>query len=751
MVSSLGKETARITELIRQEQLGEVESVWAEALEKAPTEIDTFLSLAERLAKAGHGEKAGTLLEQVVNRLDSMGEKVKAVHVLGELARVAPRNSNQKALAEVVFSNAYSELAGYDRCIERAEAESGGNENKYVLSLYNQLQFQPGDWVHHDAGWGLGQVKEIDAESGELKIDFTDKSNHAVKMGAAAKYFRKLPEDDIQVQRAANLEGLKQRCQDDPEAVILSVLRSHNNKSTLKRIKAELVPEVIESRNWAKWWNNVRKALARHHYIKLGTGTNPTIERLVTAMTQEDETRERFDNTPHILKKLEIMRRYLRDSHSSENRLEVLQHCAEEIKRLVHREAELDTVNREGTSLAGERIMAHFMIEDFKRAESGVEIDLEYDVNELVRDSETLLNRLEAIGDAEYQQRALELHAELAEDKWPTTWAGAVLKDVSSLWDGIAKRLMKEGHEKMLVKSLNTVHAESENYPLQTLWLARHSILENPLPEAFVKVPAHEMFSRLLWTINKVLTRIERGEEALKDTLATLRAAMTERNSRLLNTSLNGLSDERAAHLLHEIQHCRGLSDIHLGTLREVVLKAFPNVQAKLAQQASELAEEEGEGVILATERGLRKRQAELKRIQEEELPEVGKQIGEALAMGDVSENAELDAAREAEGRLKQQAKEIMEELERVKVVAPEEVDSSVAGFGTRVSLRRDDGKGKVYTILGRYEADLEQMIISNESPIAKGILGRKPGEKAVVETPDGAVNYEVISVERAE
>ncbi|MCB9933286.1 MAG: GreA/GreB family elongation factor [Planctomycetes bacterium] len=751
MVTSLNKETARITELIKKEQLGEVESVWAEALAKAPTEIDTFLSLAEKLTRAGHGEKAGNLLEQVVNKLDEMGEHARAAAVLGELARVAPRNPNQRALAETVFRNAYGELAGYDKCVERAEAAAGGSDNRFVRELWSQLMFQPGDWVFHDAGWGLGEVKEIDAEQGELKIDFASKEDHKVKLGAAAKFFRKLPQDDIMVQRAAHMDELKQRCKDDPVAVILTVLKAHNNKSNLKRIKAELVPAVIDSKGWSKWWTGVRKELAQHQYIKLGTGTNPTIDRLVTAMTLEDETRERFDNAIRLTQKLELLRRYLRDSEKGEARKNLLQHVVNELKQIAHREAELDERPRNGGSLAGERILIAFLADDLKKAEPDLEIELGYDVNELVRDSEQLLNRIEEVRDPEYQLRALERHAKLNEGAWAATFSKAFLRDIPSLWDALARKMLDAEHDSELLRALDAVTAEGEKFPLQTLWLSRRGILGADLPKGLDVPPANELFSKLLWTINKVLTRIERGESQLKEVLASLRAAMTERNSRLLTTALDGLAEDRAAHLLHEVERCRGLSDIHQSTLRELILRAFPALQAKASLTAVEMHEEEGGGEILATDAGLRKRQGELKHIQEEELPDVAKQIGEALAMGDVSENAELDAARERESRLKEAAKEIMEELKRVRVVDPAEVDASSAGFGTKVTLKREDGKTKIYTILGRYEADHEKFIISNESPIAQGIVGKKPGEKAVVETPEGAVQYDVISVERAE
>ena len=750
MVTSLNKETARITELIKQEQLGEIESVWGEALEKAPTEIDTFMSLGEKLTKAGHGEKAGNLLELVVNKLSELGENMKAATVIGELSRVAPRNPNQKALADTIFAEAYSDLAGYASCVERAEEAAGGSDNKYVRELWSQLMFQPGDWVFHDAGWGLGEIKEIDAEAGELKIDFQSKEDHKVKLGAAAKFFRKLSDEHIMVMRAAHMDELKQRCKDEPVSVILTVLKAHNNKSTLKRIKAELVPMVIESKGWAKWWTGTRKELAQHQYIKLGTGTNPTINRLVTAMTLEDETRERFNNAIHLIQKLELVRRFLRDSEKGDARRDVLQYIATELKKLAHKDVELDEPRRKGGTLASDRIIISFLVDDLCKAEKEVEVDLEYNVDDLLTSGEDVLKRIEDVQDGEYQQRALERHFKLNDKDWQKTFAEAFLKSIASQWDYISKKMIEAGHHKELRGALEAVNADGEKYPLQTLWISRRGILGNQLPDGFEVLPANDLFSKLLWTINKVLTRIERGETPLKETLASLRAAMTERNSRLLTTAMEGLNEERAAHLLHEVERCRGLSDIHQSTLRELIMKAFPALQAKAALTAADMHDDEG-GEILATDRGLRKRQGELKHIQEEELPDVAKQIGEALAMGDVSENAELDAARERESRLKEAAKEIMDELKRVKVIDPATVDASVAGFGTKVSVKREDGKSKVYTILGRYEADHENFIISNESPIALGIVGKKPGEKAMVETPEGSVAYELISVERAE
>ncbi len=755
MVTSLNKETAQITELIRNEQMGEIESVWNEALEIAPTELDTFLSLANTLAKAGHGEKAGNLLEILVTKLDEIGENRMAITALGMLAKVGPRNANQKAVAEVIFNNAFPGKEGLEQVIERATKAAKGSDNAFVLELYQSLMFQPGDWVFHDQGWGLGQVKEIDLTGGKIIIDFDEKHGHGMKMGPASNFLKPLAESNILVQRSAYLDSLKERCKDDPESVILGILSDHSNKSTLKRVRAEMVredgPTVIVKKDWSKWWNNVRKDLAKHHYIKLGTGTNPVIERLVTAMTLEDETRVKFDNAMKLGRKLAISRRYLKDSAQREARADLFNHIADGLRTIAARDVELDGKPPTGApTLAGNQILIAFLLEDLKKAEESINDSLPYNLEDLLSDSEKFLLRYEEINDSTYQSSALVLFAKLNEDNWHKTFAAAFLKDAPSTWDSIAKKLIEAEQGKLLAESLESVNNSADEYPLQYLWLAKRGIVQDkPLPEEYDLPPANELFGRLLWTVNKVLTRIERGEEKLKEVLASLRAAMTERQSRLLTTVLDGLDEKRASHVLHEINTCRGLSDIHSQTLNDIVARAYPTLAAKAHLDTEDL-DDEDHGEILATDNGRRRRAAELKHVQEVDLPEIGVLIGEALAMGDISENAELDAAREKEGRLKEAARDMMEELKRIRVVDPTEIDASVAGFGTRVTLKREDGKTKVYEILGRYEADHERGIISIESPIARGILGRKPGEEAIVETPEGQVHYDLINVEKA-
>lgn len=732
---SLPADLQRISDLIARAQLGEAETAFATAVEKNPADVENYALLAERLEKAGQGEKAGNLLEPLIPALLGKGEAHKAVRAVEAIVKVSPRNPRLKELASKAYEAEYGKLPHFDKIVGRANDEAKGADHAFVDSLVRQLRFMPGDYLFHEQGWGMGKVTSLDAEAGTLSIDFPEKKGHTVKIGAAARFFNKLPKENIMVQKAADLDGLKARCESDPAAVVMDILKSHGGSTVLKRLKAELCPAVIETKSWSKWWQNARKELARHPYIKIGAGNNPAIERLQKAVTHEAETADMFVNARRLADKLTVMRRYLKESQSSAERTALLKGFAEGLLPAAKQDHE--------------KLLVAFMLSDLAEHETDLGVTSPHKPEDLVAEADKLLDIAVKLGDAEYQERALELHRSLNKDNWNEVYGKAFLHDMADVWDKIAERLLKGDHQSHLVSAINHVMDDPEKYPLQYLWVARRRILGQKLPEGLQLVDNDRLFERLTWLANKVLTRIERGEVKLKDTLAALRTALTERQGRLLQSAIAGKDEESASHVLHAIKRSRWLSETHLGTLRDVITKMFPALLQKEEKFIPLGQIEEAEG-ILATAGGRRRREAELQKLQEEELPAVAKQIGEALAMGDISENAELDAAREKESRLKERAKEIIEELKRVKVVNADEIDAAVAGFGTRVKLKNPAGKEVVYTIFGPYEADHANNVISNESPIAQGILGKKPGEEATVTTPEGSVTYKVVAIEKA-
>lgn len=149
---------------------------------------------------------------------------------------------------------------------------------------------------------------------------------------------------------------------------------------------------------------------------------------------------------------------------------------------------------------------------------------------------------------------------------------------------------------------------------------------------------------------------------------------------------------------------------------------------------------------IYLTQSGLDDLKKELEYLRTEKRPEVINSLKEARALGDLSENAEYDAARAAQAEVEGRIKEIEVMLENVVVITGEKSD--VASIGSNVKIKYvDDGEVEEYSIVGSQEADPFQNKISNESPIAKSIIGSSVGSVVEVDSPSGKYQVEIISI----
>lgn len=149
---------------------------------------------------------------------------------------------------------------------------------------------------------------------------------------------------------------------------------------------------------------------------------------------------------------------------------------------------------------------------------------------------------------------------------------------------------------------------------------------------------------------------------------------------------------------------------------------------------------------IFLTKKGLDDVAVELDHLKQDVRPEVITQIKEARAQGDLSENAEYHAARERQGQIEARIKELEYILENAKII--EEGSKNIVSVGSTVEIKYiDDDEIETYFIVGSTEADPFNNKISNESPIAKGIIGRKVNDKVTIESPNGNYEIQIISI----
>src|SRR3954451_21193109 len=157
----------------------------------------------------------------------------------------------------------------------------------------------------------------------------------------------------------------------------------------------------------------------------------------------------------------------------------------------------------------------------------------------------------------------------------------------------------------------------------------------------------------------------------------------------------------------------------------------------------------------MATERvpmtveGFKKLEAELHRLKAEERPRIIQQIADAREHGDLSENAEYHAAKDAQGLNEAKVAEIEDKLGRADVIDTSKLSGNTVKFGATVSLEDEDSGDKVkYRIVGEHVANVREGKISINSPIARALIGKSKGESAEVTTPKGTRSYEILKIE---
>ena len=137
-----------------------------------------------------------------------------------------------------------------------------------------------------------------------------------------------------------------------------------------------------------------------------------------------------------------------------------------------------------------------------------------------------------------------------------------------------------------------------------------------------------------------------------------------------------------------------------------------------------------------------------LRRLKEEERPEVVLAIEEARAHGDLSENAEYHAAKERQGQIEAEVIQLEDQLGRAIIIDPTTLSGDKVVFAATVHLLDEDDKKIVYQIVGQTEADARRGRISYNSPLGRALIGRRVGEEVEVTTPSGDRYYTIESVE---
>lgn len=766
----------RIMGAARARNVSQVEELWADLLSMGGVadHHKSLIKIADEVARRGDPDKAAEMLAHPLLR-DGMKEGGLEDELFEVLRKAVSYSARVKGIREDLleqYRRKYADREGLEAVISRTDLAGEGRLRDAVRQLDEAFYFQEGDYVFHATGWGVGRVVETRPESSELVIDFENRTGQRMEAGMALKALEHRPDEDLDVLIWTDPEAIREQAKDDPLGLLRKALVTHGGKLQSKTLRDKLT-DILGKSAWTKFWGKARKEAKNDPEIELGAGARATISLRDEPMSREEEIKERIRKLRSFTDRLVVARRELIAVRKSsgdtppgwlDETLKALNTNHGKIGTPQQRAARLELALFQGeVAEVWPDVLPEVKPFD-EEAEGAVDPDtgepLPAQLDEHYAgplrglEGEAICEVLRECITPEYRKRTVRMLMLTPVETAVPTLKAIMLDPAPQTWDATVKALSELKRDDEILDAVNQILISPRNHPqaLAAFARARLSKSLDMLPDrsdAEILIKVLKVFDSVNLAFKGTTKRKEKA--ALKVSVEALRTTITEKNQKVLKTVIGDATEGDVRRVLQIVRQSPTLTNTVKRAAEKAVANRFPLLLSTVATSQRETVDED-DNKIYSTAEGVSRREAELKEITHNKMEEVRLEIGRALEFGDISENAELDAAREKQQRLAEQASRIQEELSRVTLLDPSKVKTDLVRVGTRVSVEDAEGNDETYTILGPWDiGDHDPTVISHLSAMARGLVGHKIGDEATINLPgDRTASYTIKGIEQA-
>jgi transcription elongation factor GreA len=643
---------------------------------------------------------------------------------LDPIAARAPQSARARAMLGALLRLAISSEPDPNAIVEGSGILNPAEPIESVRArLPRILSLPPGADVAH-ATWGLGRVGANDGES--VSLEFPGRTGHKMSLAMASRSLDRLPPDGLRVLAAHEPDRLRALIQARDPQIVVSALRDLGRTATQAQMKPR-IEAVLQPGEWSAWWKEAKERLKSDPRLDLSEAYQQVFK-----LASEEQSRE--VTLPEVSPRageagLGLVRKFLREHPEQESRLAA--HAGKVVARWAE-DPKLDPATRAQalyhavswralSKEAARDVLDKLIAEGLSPGDMA-----------LGSQQDSLLDLAEGSREEErYLWRALESRLPRLRDR-----GRARLRALlgPAFGRAIYDRLQRAADEPALVARL------IEHYA------AHPSEAEAPSPEA------------ILMTTLRLLERDGGGVPGASERLLELLGP--EGSLRRL-VEAHPPDEETAETLERTVLHWRG-SERRLQPVLEF-LRGIGHGQVAEAHEARRSATAqtllEGKSIedletrhTIMSRPTYEKLEAEFKRIKLELKTSIPASIEKARQLGDLRENAEYEAAKQRQANAAARAQELMNLLDRTRLLETIDVDPTRVGVGTEVSLQpvdSPDAPALQYWILGEGDHALGPGILSYRAPILKPLLGKPEGAQVVLEMPEGERSYRVASIRK--
>lgn len=717
-----------------------IKEMWSKLVQLIPQEIDFFQLVKRKIAKTLGESKTDVLLQELYYWYKDNKKWDIAISLLKEYLAIDQKDIwARKEIVDCYKGkfNGHSHLEDYIRSSNLSQ--NFRNVFEAINDFEKHIAFDVKSFVYHRA-WGVGIIRKV--ENDTLTINFGSKAGikeMSLKMAVSA--LTPLAKDHIWVLKAKNyvvVNGekveLAKRVKEDKEWALRTIIKSFGNSCDFKKIKAELVPSILKESEWTSWNTAAKKILETNSTF--GVNPNDISQYIVREheISIEEKLANEFKAQKAFFARIDILMKYMNREETdktSELFAEMFNYFAAFVKTFD---------SSDGTIKVTEQIVASYLVVQSIAAVNKHFANTSKSTFQAIYDKiEDPREMYESLKDT--KNTSLR-HDFLMNIKLLPDWSDEYIKLFPTVLSGdMLTTLINSGFTEKVQKLAVACFENCRDFRYAVLYL-----FENCQNEEWFKncgIPYERQLITLIQLIELTFREINNHVNSTENKKINKKATdLLFEHDTLVNYMF--ANDEQTVNRMYTL--INDLTDIdpsYKAQLRIKIMEKYPEFKFHVTEEKA--SQPKG---MLVTAKKLEEKKALLEKIQTVDIPENAREISEARAQGDLKENAEYKAAKEHQHWLNEQATKLQAELNRAVIFDPTTITTAMISFATVVTLHNNDTNAdEVYTILGPWESDPDNNIVSYMAPFGNAIMDKKVGEAVKFSINDHQYSYTVKSI----
>ncbi len=710
--------------------------IWTILVQKIPQEIDFFQLLRRKISKSFGITKTTNPMQELYNWYKSEAPSTPAywdtaILILKQNLEIDPKDAWARKEITDCYRGKYADHTHLEDYIKSSNlTQNYRNVFEAINDFEKHIAFDKGSFVFHRS-WGVGIIRKLDKDT--LTINFGKTGGiHDISLKMAVSALKPLAKDHIWVLKATmNREELAAKIKNDKKWALKIIIQSFDNNCDFKRIKAELVPVILKPTEWTSWNSAAKKILESDSEF----GVNPNDINSYTVRDHEITAEEKLSNEFKAQKlffaRIDILMKFFYNDmtdNSSDMFLEMYAYFTGFLKNITK---------------VNEQVLASYLI---VRKISGLDSQFLFPVKETFAEIYSKLEDPRVI----YEELKDSKNTTLKEDfleciEMLPDWNVQYVRLFPTVLDEkLIDKLIAKGFEADVQKLVRTAFEQFKDYRETVIYFFKNC-QEKPWFKA-----ADISYEKQLITLINI---IELTFREINNHLRTTENKKINKNASdllfkddALYKYLQTESEDAVKKIYTLIDDIVDIDPNYKAQTRTKILEKYPDFKFRVSEE--KITQPKG---MIVTAKMLEEKKAEAERIQSVEIPQNAKDIAEAREKGDLKENAEYKSAKEKQHMLNLALSKLQEELNRATVFDPTTLTTAVISFATVVTLHNNEtNSDEEYTILGPWESDPDNNIISYMSPFGNAIMEKKVGDEIKFVVNEHEYDYIVKEIKKA-